>query len=106
MPLPAPSTLQQQHRQPRPYPSRALRFSVVCHVRSANRLKYAGVGQRMVKEVHLMTVSPDASDAWRLDAIAQTILAGGGSRRSSSSSTAGSSLQAPRQPPPPSWAGP
>jgi hypothetical protein len=52
-------------------------MTTVCYVRSAKRLKYAGVGQRLVKDPLLVTVSSDASDAWRLDQIVEAIAAGG-----------------------------
>lgn len=64
----------------RPCRSVSRRMVTVCYVRSANRLKYAGVGQRLVKEPLLVTVCSDASDAWRLDQVVQTIEAGGVSR--------------------------
>jgi hypothetical protein len=41
--------------------------------RTAKRLKYAGVGQRLVKEPIFLTLEPDGSDTWRLDPIVQLL---------------------------------
>ena len=41
--------------------------------KTARRLKYAGVGQRLVKEPLFLTVEPDGSDTWRLDPIVQLL---------------------------------
>lgn len=54
------------------------RRQVAAAVRNAKRLKYAGVGQRMVVgEPLFVTVEADASDEWRLERVVQLLKDGG-----------------------------
>ncbi|KAI8467472.1 MAG: DHBP synthase RibB-like alpha/beta domain-containing protein, partial [Monoraphidium minutum] len=68
------------HRAPRASPAaRPIRRCADVAARSsAKRLKYAGVGQRMVVGDPLfITCEPDAGDAWRLERIAKLLQDGG-----------------------------
>lgn len=49
----------------------------VSAVKSAKRLKYAGIGQRAVHDPLFVSVQPDGSDAWRLEPVIQLLKDGG-----------------------------
>jgi hypothetical protein len=51
-------------------------------VRNAKRLKYAGVGERLVKQPLFVSLEPDGSDVWRLDPVVDLLDKGGVSSRS------------------------
>lgn len=54
--------------------NRHSRCAQICQaVRNAKRLKYAGVGQRMVHEPMIVTIQPDGSDSWRLEPVVRLI---------------------------------
>jgi hypothetical protein len=46
-------------------------------VRNAKRLKYAGVGERLVKQPLFVSLEPDGSDVWRLDPVVVLLYKGG-----------------------------
>lgn len=46
-------------------------------IKSAKRLKYAGVGQRLVHDPLFVSLQPDGSDTWRLEPIIEIIKNGG-----------------------------
>ncbi len=51
---------------------------VHCHaVRKAKQLKYAGVGQRLVREPAVINLQPDGSDSWRVAEAADLLKQGG-----------------------------
>lgn len=51
---------------------------IVAFQRNAKRLKYAGVGQTLLKEPLVVTVEPDGSDAaWRVEPIVELLRKGG-----------------------------
>ncbi|WIA42890.1 hypothetical protein OEZ86_008806 [Tetradesmus obliquus] len=49
----------------------------VSAVKSAKRLKYAGIGQRAVHDPLFVSVQADGSDAWRLEPVIQLLKDGG-----------------------------
>jgi len=49
----------------------------VAAVKNAKRLKYAGVGQRLVQEPVFLSLQPDGSDLWRLEPVIQLLREGG-----------------------------
>jgi 4-alpha-glucanotransferase len=59
----------------------------VSAVKSAKRLKYAGIGQRVVHDPLFVSVQPDGSDVWRLEPVIELLKDGGVSGSSSSSSS-------------------
>jgi hypothetical protein len=55
----------------------------VSAVKSAKRLKYAGIGQRAVHDPLFVSVQPDGSDVWRLEPVIELLKDGGVSSSSS-----------------------
>ena len=44
---------------------------------SAKKLKYAGVGQRLVREPLVVSLQPDGADTWRLEPVFELLQHGG-----------------------------
>jgi hypothetical protein len=49
----------------------------VSAVKSAKRLKYAGIGQRVVHDPLFISLQPDGSDVWRLEPVIELLREGG-----------------------------
>jgi hypothetical protein len=49
----------------------------VSAVKSTKRLKYAGIGQRVVHDPLFVSVQPDGSDVWRLEPVIELLKDGG-----------------------------
>jgi hypothetical protein len=49
----------------------------VSAVKSAKRLKYAGIGQRVVHDPLFISLQPDGSDVWRLEPVIELLKDGG-----------------------------
>lgn len=58
-------------------PVTSWRRPVVAAASSAKKLKYAGVGQRLVREPLVVSLQPDGSDTWRLEPVFELLQSGG-----------------------------